>query len=66
MTISPTAISFTDGTATLQATLRVDGAIKTSGVTYKWTKGTATTSLGTSRTLAVTDLNATYNCQCTW
>jgi hypothetical protein len=66
VTITPTAINWTASTATLQATLRVNGAIVTSGVTYKWTKGTATTSLGTSRTLSVTDLNATYNCTCTW
>lgn len=66
MIISPTAISYANGTATLQATLYVNGTAKTSGVTYKWTKGTATASLGTSRTLSVTDLNATYNCTCTW
>jgi len=54
------------GTATLRATLYVNGAAKTSGVTYKWTKGTSTTSLGTSQTLAVSDLNATYHCTCTW
>ena len=66
MTITPTAIDWTASTATLQATLRVNGAIVTSGVTYKWTQGTATASIGTSRTLSVTNLNATYNCTCTW
>ncbi len=66
VTITPTAIDWANGNATLQATLRVNGTITTSGVTYKWTKGTATASLGTSRTLYVTDLNATYNCTCTW
>lgn len=66
VSITPTSIDWSAGTATLQATLRVNGTITTSGVTYKWTKGTATTSLGTSRTLSVTDLNATYNCTCTW
>ena len=66
VSITPTAIDWSAGTATLQATLRVNGTITTSGVTYKWTKGTATTSLGTSRTLSVADLNATYNCTCTW
>ena len=35
-------------------------------MTYDWTKGTAATSLGSARTLAVTDLNATYHCTCTW
>ena len=65
--ISPTSIDYGLGTATLQATLRVDGVIKTSSdVTYAWTKGTATASLGTSRTLNITDLNATYNCVCSW
>lgn len=66
VTITPTAIDWANGNATLQATLRVNGTITTSGVSYVWTKGTATTSLGTSRTLYVTDLNATYNCTCTW
>lgn len=69
VSITPTAINWTDGTATLQATLRVDGVIRTSGVTYNWTRGTSTTSLGTTRTLSLTsssDLNATYNCTCTW
>lgn len=64
--ITPTAIDWSAGTATLQATLRVNGTITTSNVTYNWTKGTATESLGTSRTLSVNDLNATYNCTCTW
>lgn len=66
VSIEPTAIDWDKGTATLQATLRVDGTIKTSGVTYKWTRGDATTSLGEKRTLAVNDLNATYHCTCTW
>ena len=64
--IVPTAIDWSAGTATLQATLRVNGTAVTSGVTYKWTKGTDTESLGTARTLAVSDLNASYNCTCTW
>lgn len=64
--VEPTAIDWTAGTATLRATLWVDGASKTSGVTYRWTKGDATTSIGTSRTLSVTDLNARYHCACTW
>ena len=69
MVVSVDAIDWTAGTATLRATLRVNGTAKTSGVTYKWTKGTATTSLGTAQTLSVSGtgaLNATYNCTCTW
>ena len=73
VTITPTAINWTNKTATLQATLRVNGTITTSGVGYVWTKGTDTTSLGTNRSLVVQPtqsnpdpLNATYNCTCTW
>lgn len=65
VTVYPTAIDWEAGTATLAVTLRVDGTITTPSA-YKWTKGTATTSLGTNSTLAVTDLNATYNCTVTW
>lgn len=68
VTITPTAIDWSNGNATLQATLRVNGTITTSGVSYVWTKGTSTEALNqeSSRTLYVTDLNATYNCTCTW
>ena len=65
VTITPTAIDWGAGTATLQATLRVNGTITTPSA-YSWTKGTSTTVIGTSSTLAVTDLNAAYNCTCTW
>lgn len=65
VTISPTSIDWDAGTAVLAVTLRVDGTITTPSA-YKWTKGTSTTSLGTGSTLAVTDLNATYNCTVTW
>lgn len=68
VTIAPTAIDWTNGNATLQATLRINGTITTSGVSYVWTKGTSTNPLNqeSSRTLYVEDLNATYNCTCTW
>lgn len=66
VTITATALDWTADTATLMATLRVNGAVRTSGVTYRWTKGTSTTAVGTGRTLGVTDLDATYNCACTW
>lgn len=65
VTVYPTAINWSSGTATLAVTLRVNGTIKTPS-SYKWTKGTATTSLGTSSTLSVSDLDAVYNCTVTW
>ena len=65
VTVYPTTINWSSGTATLAVALRVNGTIKTPS-SYKWTKGTTTTSLGTSSTLSVTDLNAVYNCTVTW
>lgn len=64
--ITVDSVSWANDSATIRATLRVDGTVKTSGVTYKWTKGTSSTSIGTQRTLAITDLNASYHCTCTW
>jgi len=58
-------INWAAGTATLTAVLRIDGVIKTPS-SYKWTKGTSTTSVGTNSTLNITDLNAVYNCTVTW
>lgn len=65
VSISVTAANFSANTGTLSASLRVNGTV-TTPTSYKWTKGTATTSLGTSQTLSITDLNATYNCTVTW
>lgn len=65
VTISISSVNWSEGTATLSATLRVNGTI-TSPSTYNWTKGTSTTSLGTSSTLSVSDLDAVYNCTVTW
>ncbi len=65
VTVTPTTINWATGTATLAATLRVNGVI-TTPTGYKWTKGTSADSLGTGSTLDVTDLNATYNCTVTW
>ena len=65
VTISISSVNWTAGTATLSATLRVNGTI-TSPTTYKWTKNTNTTSLGTSATLSISDLDAVYNCTVTW
>lgn len=66
VSVEATSIDWTADTATLTATLRVNGTVRTSGVTYRWTKGTSATSLGTGRTLSVADLGATYHCACTW
>ena len=66
VTVVATSIDWTADTATLTATLRVNGTVRTSGVTYRWTSGTSATSLGTGRTLSVADLGATYHCACTW
>ena len=65
VTISISSVNWTAGTATLSATLRVNGTI-TTPTTYNWTKNTSTTSLGTSATLSISDLDAVYNCTVTW
>lgn len=65
VTVYPTAINWSTPSATLAVALRVNGTIKTPS-TYKWTKGTSATSLGTNSTLTVTDLDAVYNCTVTW
>lgn len=71
--ISVIAINWTNKTATLQATLRINGEIRTNGVQYNWTKNTETASLSTTSTLILAPtssnqdpLNATYNCTCEW
>ena len=66
VTVTASNIDWTADTATLTATLRVNGNIRTSGVTYRWTRGASTTAIGTGRTLNVTDLGVTYHCACTW
>jgi len=65
VTVYPTAVNWTAGTATLAVRLHVNGT-PTNPKTWKWTKGTSTTSLGTAATLNVTDLNAVYHCTVTW
>ena len=67
--IAVTAIDYTAGTATLQATLYIDGAITTSGVTYAWAKDGTPISGETSRALSVTTemgLGHVYSCTATW
>lgn len=66
VTVETTFVDYATNTATLKGTLRVDGVIKNTGVTYVWTKNTETTSLGTNQTLTVNDLDAVYVCTCTW
>lgn len=70
VSIRATAVDFNADTATLEATLYVDGAAKTSSVTYAWLKdGTAMTG-ETARTLSVTTakggLEHAYSCTATY
>lgn len=65
VTVYPTAVDFSAGTATLAVLLTLNGVAKTPS-SYKWTKGTSTTSIGTASTLNVTDLSTFYNCTVTW
>lgn len=65
-------ISYPSQTATLKATLFVNGVARTTGITdYHWYRvvGTTTTDLGhssTMSTLSVSNLNAIYRCVITW
>ena len=63
VTIEVTSVS--SGSATLKAYLWVNGTL-TTPTTYKWTKGSNNTSIGSSQTITVNDLAATYNCTVTW
>ena len=65
VTITPSNIDWAKKTATLTATLHVNGAKVTSGVTYAWAKGDTALST-TTASCGITDLNATYSCTCTW
>lgn len=61
--ISVTTINYSTNTATLSATVYKGGVVQTSGFTLQWYKNaTKITSGGTSATLSVTDLNASYTC----
>jgi len=69
VSIRATAINFLANTATLEATLFVDGTAKTSGVTYAWLKDGSAISGATGRTYSVTassGLSHAYSCKCTW
>lgn len=60
-----TAVNYDAGTATIKATLRINGEIATP-TSYAWTKNDDPTVIGTSQTLNVTDIEAVYHCTCTW
>ena len=69
VSIAVTAIDYTAGTATLQASLYIDGVLTTSGVTYQWLKDGTNISGQTSRTLSVTSamgLSHVYSCTATY
>lgn len=69
VSIAVTAIDYAAGTATLQASLYIDGIVTTSGVTYQWLKDGTSISGQTSRTLSVTSamgLSHVYSCTATY
>ena len=63
VTIEVTSVS--SGSATLKAYLWVNGTLTTPS-TYKWTKGSNSTSIGSSQSITVNDLAAIYNCTVEW
>ena len=67
VSIDASSINWSEGTATLTATLRVNGVV-TTPTDWVWTKGSSTTPLSQNpdHTLSVTDLNAVYNCTVEW
>ncbi len=69
VSVYPTTVDWSAGTATLAVTLRVDGTV-TTPTSYRWTKNTSTTSLGTESTLTINGttntLDDVYNCTVTW
>ena len=70
VTIRVTAIDYDADTATLAATLVVNGVAKTTGVTYSWAKDGTAMSGETGSTLSVTaakgGLGHSYSCTCEW
>lgn len=69
VSIRVTAIDYDANTATLQATLFIDGTAKTSGVTYAWLKDGSAISGATARAYSVpasNGLDHAYSCKCTW
>ena len=67
--VAVTTIDYDLGTATLQATLYIDGTATTSNVTYIWLKDGSVISGQTARTLNVTaamGLSHVYSCTVTY
>lgn len=65
VSVTPDAIDWEASTATLRATLWVNGE-DVQPTAWSWTKNLDSTVLGTGQTLEVTDLDATYRCTVTW
>jgi len=65
VSVTPDAIDWDASTATLRATLWVNGE-DVHPTAWSWTKNLDSTVLGTGQTLEVTDLDATYRCTVTW
>ena len=69
VSIVTTALNYEAGTATLEATLYVDGAATTSNVTYEWLRDGSAVSGATNRTLnviAALGLEHAYSCKATY
>lgn len=69
VSIRATAIDYVADTATLEATLYIDGTATTSGVTYAWLNDGSAISGATARTYSVpatTGLSHAFSCKCTW
>ena len=68
VSIRSTAVDYSANTATLEATLYIDGIATTTGVTYVWLMDGTVISGATSRTYSVpasSGLNHAYSCKCT-
>ena len=69
VSIVTTALNYEAGTATLEATLYVDGVAKTTNVTYEWLRDGSAISGATNRTLnviAALGLEHAYSCKVTY
>ena len=68
VSIRSTAVDYSANTATLEATLYIDGIATTTGVTYVWLMDGTVISGATSRNYSVpasSGLNHAYSCKCT-
>lgn len=67
VSIRATAVDYASNTATLEATLYIDGVATTTNVTYAWLKDGTAISGATSRTYSVpasNGLDHAYSCKC--